>query len=160
MTRMRHAALAACLLAQGAAASAPASACELVLLAHRSGTELKRLPLDAAAPGVRIAFEHSVLGTTVIDRYRFAPEAHLVEERFDGQGYGLPHAAGPGESLQRDGDGKGDGWRLLLDRRVHPLVVRPLPQQRMRLLLGDREWLLGAFGSQAIELQARGCTGL
>ena len=155
MTRMRHAALAACLLALGAAASA----CELVLLAHRSGTELQRLPLDAAAPGVRIAFEHSVLGTTVIDRYRFAPEAHLVEERFDGQGYGLPHAAGPGESLQRDGDGKGDGWRLLLDRRVHPLVVRPLPQQRMRLLLGDREWLLGAFSSQAIELQARGCTG-
>ena len=152
---MRHAALAACLLAQGATASAPASACELVLLAHRSGTELQRLPLDAAAPGLRIAFEHSVLGTTVIDRYRFAPEAHLVEERFDGQGYGLPHAAGPGESLQRDGD----GWRLLLDRRVHPLVVRPLPQQRMRLLLGDREWLLGAFGSQAIELQARGCTG-
>jgi hypothetical protein len=148
---LRHAALAACLFV----GLAGAAACELVLSEHRSGTELQRLPLDASAPGLRIAFEHSVLGTTVIDRYRFAPEARLVEERFEGQGYGLPHAAGPGESLQRDGE----GWRLMLDRVVDPLVVRPLPQQRMRLLLGDREWLLGAFSAQAIELQARGCTG-
>jgi hypothetical protein len=131
------------------------AACELVLSEHRSGTELRRLPLVAAAPELRIAFEHSVLGTTVIDRYRFGPQAHLVEERFDGQGYGLPHAAGPGETLQRDGD----GWRLRLDRTVHPLVVRPLPQQRMRLLLGDREWLLAEFSGQAIELNARGCAG-
>lgn len=131
-----------------------ASACELVLSEHRSGIELRRLALDPAAPELRIAFEHSVLGTTVTDRYRFAPQAHLVEERFDGEGYGLPHAAGPGEHLQRDGQ----GWRLRLDRVVHPLVVRPLPQQRMRLLLGDREWLLGAFSTQAIELKVQGCT--
>ena len=151
MTLARHVALAACLLT----AAATAAACELVLSEHRSGAELTRLPLDAAAPQVRIAFEHSVLGTTVIDRYRFAPQAHLVEERFDGQGYGLPHAAGPGETLTRDAA----GWRLLLDRRVHPLVVRPLPLQRMRLLLGEREWLLGALSDQAIELNARGCSG-
>jgi hypothetical protein len=143
--------LAACLLT----AAATAAACELVLSEHRSGAELTRLPLDAAAPQVRIAFEHSVLGTTVIDRYRFAPQAHLVEERFDGQGYGLAHAAGPGETLIRDGA----GWRLLLDRLVDPLVVRPLPLQRMRLLLGEREWLLGALSDQAIELNARGCSG-
>ncbi len=130
-----------------------AMACELVLSEHRSGVELQRLPLDAAAPELRIAFEHSVLGTTVIDRYRFAPEARLVEERFDGQGYGLPHAAGPGESLQRDGP----AWLLRLDRPVQPLVVRPMPQQRMRLLLGGREWLLGQFSDKAIELMAQGC---
>ena len=148
-----HVVLATCLwaLAPGAVA------CELVLREHRSGAELKRLPLDATVPELRIAFEHSVLGTTVIDHYRFTPQAHLVEERFDGQGYGLPHAAGPGETLQRDATGA--GWRLRLDRVVDPLVVRPLPQQRMRLLLGEREWLLGAFSAQAIELQARGCAG-
>ena len=151
MTLARHVALAACLLA----AATAAAACELVLREHRSGAELTRLPLDAAAPQVRIAFEHSVLGTTVIDRYRFAPQAHLVEERFDGQGYGLAHAAGPGETLIRDEA----GWRLILDRLVDPLVVRPLPSQRMRLLLGEREWLLGALSDQAIELNARGCSG-
>ena len=149
--RAWHAALAACLLV----VATSAVACELVLSEHRSGAELKRLPLDAAQPEWRIAFEHSVLGTTVIDRYRFAHVAHLVEERFDGQGYGLPHIAAPGEQLTRDGA----GWRLQLDRVVQPLVVRPLPQQRMRLLLGGDEWLLGSFSAQAIEFQARGCPG-
>lgn len=129
------------------------AACELVLLAHRTGTELLRLPLDAAAPQVRIAFVHSVLGTPVIDHYRFMPQARLVEEQFEGQGYGLPHAAGPGESLLRDGP----GWRLRLDRPVHPLVVRPLPQLRMRLLLAGHEWMLGDISGQAIELRAQGC---
>ena len=151
MTALGRVALAACMLASAGAGGA----CELVLSEHRSGTELQRLPLSAAAPELRIAFEHSVLGTTVVDRYRLKPEAHLVEERFDGHGYGLPHAAAAGESLQRDGD----GWRLQLDRLVHPLVVRPLPRQRMRLLLGDREWLLAAFSAQAIEFNARGCSG-
>ena len=149
MNAARHAAWAACAVVTAHGATA----CELVLSEHRSGVELQRLALDAAAPELRIAFEHSVLGTTVTDRYRFAPQAHLVEERFEGEGYGLPHAAGPGEHLQRDGR----GWRLLLDRVVHPLVVRPLPQQRMRLLLGDREWLLGDFSAQAIELKVQGC---
>lgn len=131
----------------------PASACELVLSAHRSGTVLQRLPLDASAPELSIAFLHSVLGTTVIDRYRFTPQARLIEERFDGQGYGLPHAAGPGEQLER----VGDGWRLRLDRAVQPLVVRPLPAQHMRLLLAGGELLLSKLSDQAIEIQAQGC---
>ena len=133
--------------------AAPASACEAVLREHRSGAELARLPLDAAQPELRIAFEHSVLGTTVVDRYRFTPHPRLVEERFDGQGYGLPHAAGPGETLQRDGT----GWRLVLDRAVDPLVVRPLPAQRMRIVLADRELPLATLSSVAIEIAARGC---
>lgn len=152
MTRPRHAATAACCLA-AALSAAPACACEAVLREHRSGTELARLPLDAAQPELRIAFEHSVLGTTVVDRYRFTPRPRLVEERFDGQGYGLPHAAGPGETLQRDGT----GWRLVLDRAVDPLVVRPLPAQRMRIVLADRELPLAALSSAAIEIAARGC---
>ena len=103
---------------------------------------------------MRIAFEHSVLGTTVVDRYRFSPQARLVEERFDGQGYGLPHMAGPGETLQRDGD----AWVLQLDRPVHPLVVRPLPAQRMRLLLDGRSWLLADIATTAIHFSTQGCT--
>lgn len=152
MTCGWHAALvAACLAGAGPAGLA----CELVLSEHRSGAELQRLPLDPQAPEVRIAFEHSVLGTTVVDRYRFTPQARLVEERFDGQGYGLPHAAGAGETLTRDGR----GWRLHTDRVVQPLVVRPLPEQRMRLLLGAQVWPLAALSTQAIELTARGCPG-
>jgi hypothetical protein len=152
MRRGHAATLAACLA--GLCAAAPARAgCELVLSDHRSGTELQRLPLDPQVPELRIAFVHSVLGTPVIDRYRFTPQARLVEERFEGEGYGLPYAAGPGETLARSGA----GWRLQLDRPVHPLVVRPLPQQRMRLLLPHREWLLGEISTRAIEFQAQGC---
>jgi hypothetical protein len=148
VTARRLAALAAASLA-----CTPVGACELVLSEHRSGLELLVLPLPAADPQAQLAFEHSVLGTTVVDRYRFTPAARLVEERFDGQGYGLPHTAGPGETLQRDGS----GWRLRTDRSVSPLVVRPLPQQQMRLLLGGREWRLASLSTQAIELTARGC---
>jgi hypothetical protein len=145
---------AALLMAAGAAA-----ACELVLAAHPDGRELARLPLDPAAPGLRVAFTHSVLGTPVEDHYRFRPgtggwRAHLVEERFQGDGYGLPHAAGAGERLQRDGD----GWRLHTDRVVHPLVVRALAAQHMRLLLPGREPLpLAALGAPAVALRAEHC---
>ena len=142
----RHAGFLACVLFAPAAPG-----CELVLSEHRSERELLRVPL--AQPSVRIAFEHSVLGTTVIDRYEFRPHAVLVEERFDGTGYGLPHAAAPGERLTHDTTGS----RLELQRVVHPLVVRPLPAQRMRLLLDAGPMLLGTLSSQAIELRASGC---
>ena len=72
-----------------------------------------------------------------------------IEERRDGR----TRFAGPGETLQRDGA----GWRLLLDRAVDPLVVRPLPAQRMRIVLADRELLLATLSSAAIEIAARGC---
>jgi hypothetical protein len=152
VTLRRHvtAAAVACLLLAGVATAA---ACEAVLREHRSGAELKRLPLDAAAPELLIAFEHSVLGTTVVDRYRFTPVPHLIEERFEGEGYGLPHAAGDGETLQRDGG----GWRLTLNRNVDPLVVRPLSQQRMRIVLAGRELPLATLSAQAIEIFVRGC---
>ncbi|MCW5635979.1 MAG: DUF1850 domain-containing protein [Rubrivivax sp.] len=140
-----------------AASGAPAAACELVALEHRSGREVLRVPLAAAseAPELRLGFVHSVLGTPVEDRYRWHRGAWLlVEERFEGQGYGLPHAAGPGERLERTPT----GWRLQLARTVHPIVVRPLPAQRMRLALADgRTWLLGGLTTQAVELRAEGC---
>lgn len=152
MTPRRLAALAAASLV-GMGLPASGEACELVLSEHRRGLQLLVLPLDAADPRARLAFDHSVLGTPVVDHYRFTPTALLVEEHFDGQGYGLPHAAGPGETLQRSSD----GWVLHTRRSVNPLVVRPLPQQRMRLLLGGREWPLASLSTQAIEITARGC---
>ena len=153
MTPPRRAALAAACLVSLGACSIASAACELVLSEHRSGIELHRLPLDPAAPEVRVAFEHSVLGTPVVDRYRFTPLARLIEERFEGEGYGLPHLAGDGETLQRDGA----GWLLRLDRAVQPLVVRPLPQLRMRLLLPGGEWPLAAYSRQAIQITVQDC---
>jgi hypothetical protein len=143
----RHAAALACVLLAPAVAG-----CELVLREHRSGRVLQRVALSE--PSLSIAFEHSVLGTTVTDRYEFRPHAVLIEERFDGQGYGLPYVAAPGERLTHDANGS----RLELQRRVEPLVVRPLPAQRMRLLLPSGPLLLGELTTQAIELHAEHCT--
>ena len=154
LRRARRCAVALLAAAACCAASAPqAESCELVLTEHRSGRELQRLTLDPAQPSATIAFEHSVLGTTVFDSYTFRPHAVLVEERFDGTGYGLPHAAEPGERLVREGD----GWRLELQRAVPPLVVRPLPPQNMRLLLAGGPLRLAELSTQAIEFRSRGC---
>jgi hypothetical protein len=154
-----HAALAACTLVLTTAPAA-GRGCELVLAEHRSGRELARLPLDAALPSAQIAFTHSVLGTPVADQYVWRADdngqwrAHLIEERFEGDGYGLPNAAGPGETLARDGD----GWRLRLDRVVHPLVVLPLPSQQMRVVIGDRAAvLLGALSRASIAMHVAHC---
>lgn len=133
--------------------------CQLLLTEHRSGRPLGQLALDPVRPTADLAFTHSVLGTPVLDRYvwRAGPlgwRAHLVEERFEGEGYGLPSSAGPGETLVRDGK----GWRLYLDRLVDPLVVLPLPAQSMRLVMLDQtEILLGSLSQKSIEMQARHC---
>ena len=133
-----------------------AHACELLLREHRTGVELKRLPLSptGGVPMVSIAFEHSVLGTTVVDRYEFRPEPWLTEERFDGHGYGLPYAAGIGERLERSGDGS----KLSLQRKVDPLVVRPLQAQNMRLLIESLVVPLASVSSRhPIEFSVSGC---
>lgn len=150
MKLAQHAAAAVCALLTTTAAPA----CELLLVEHRSGRELARLPLDAKRPAATISFTHSVLGTPVADRYEWrGGRAHLVEERFEGDGYGLPHAAGPGESLTREGA----GWRLLLDRIVDPLVMHPV--QEMRVTISDQPTLLmKTLGSkQSIALRTQGC---
>ncbi len=134
-------------------------ACELVLTEHRSGVFLIRLPLNSTLPAADLAFTHSVLGTPVLDRYvwRFDPQgwrAHLIEERFEGEGYGLPTHAAEGERLERYGSGS----RLLLNRVVDPLVVLPLPAQSMRIVLPDRrEFLLGQLSLKSIEMRAENC---
>lgn len=136
-----------------------AQACELVLTEHRSGILLTRLPLNSTLPSADISFTHSVLGTPVLDRYvwQSSPQgwrAHLIEERFEGEGYGLPTDAAEGERLERYGAGS----RLLLNRVVDPLVVLPLPAQSMRIVLPDqREFLLGKLSLKSIEMRAENC---
>jgi hypothetical protein len=130
-----------------------ATACELRLTDHRSGRELRRLPLDPLEPEIRIAFEHSVIGTTVIDRYRFTPAAVLIEEEFEGEGYGLPAAPGPGERLERVGSRQ----RLVLRREVHPLVVRPAAVARTRVLHPGGDLMLASLGAGSVAVDAVGC---
>ncbi len=134
-------------------ADAPTAACMLVLTEHRSRLALLRTPWAARALSVH--FVHSVLGTPVEDRYVWRDKGwHLVEERFEGQGYGLPHMAATGEQVLHDGS----RTRLLLDRAVTPLVIRPLPAQHMRVRLDDgTEWRLGELTTHAIELSAEHC---
>ena len=149
------------LLAHGAGPAAAAGAsprCELVVTAHRSGAELARIALDPAAPQIAVAFTHSVLDTPVLDRYAWRGGRWLlVEETFEGEGYGLPHAAGPGERLVRSGV----GWRLELERVVDPLVVLPLPSQRMRLVVAGRpELALAQLSKQSVALGTAGCDGM
>lgn len=162
------AAAAACAAALLVASAGASATCSLVLADHRDGRVLARVPLDPAAPALRVAFTHSVLGTPVEDRYVFrhdrddghgAPRwrAVLVEERWEGEGYGLPIAAGPGETLVRDGD----GWRLTLQRPVDPLVVLALPSQRMRVIVDGRApILLGSLGPPpptSVAMHVDGC---
>ena len=141
----------------GPAATAAALACELQILGARDGQLRWR---GAMPPGARIElhFVHSVLGTPVADRYRWQHDRWVLEEeRFEGLGYGLPHQAGPGERLLREGD----GWRLLLQREVDPLVVRTAPAHPMRLVaaglpmqaletLGRGPWRIAAQGCEAV----------
>jgi len=141
--------LRAALVLAAAAAGAPASACELVLLDARSGREIERHAL--AAPALTVAFTHSVLGTPVHDDYEWrAGRWVLVAERFEGEGYGLPHAAPPGARLARDGA----GWSLEIERPVQPLVLRAVAGMKL-VLPGGGQRRLEAPG--AIELLARNC---
>jgi hypothetical protein len=138
-------------------ASAAALGCELVLTEHRSGRELARLPLDPARPAATVAFTHSVLGTPVADRYQWRDDdgqwrAHLVQERFEGDGYGLPNAAAAGQTLVRDGE----GWRLTLDRVVHPLVAPPVQGMRVQVD-GRSDLVLSTLSRKSIELRAQRC---
>ena len=127
--------------------------CALRLSDARSGRELQRLPLDPHDREVRIAFEHSVLGTTVIDRYRFTPTPVLVEEEFEGEGYGLPAMPGPGERLERVGTRQ----RLTLARPVDPLIVRALIGPRTRLVRPEGDLVLARLGAPSIALEAVDC---
>ena len=166
MRPWRRAVAAVATAAAAALPSVAATACTLVLADHRSAQVLREVPLDPSAPGLRVAFTHSVLGTPVEDRYVFRRvaggwQAVLVEERWLGEGYGLPIAAGPGEQLVRDDSLGPGGWRLTLQRPVHPLVVLALPSQHMRVIVdGQAPILLGTLGPPAptsVAMHVDGC---
>ncbi len=150
--------LLACRLALPGEAVA-ATGCRLVVQEHRSGRLLAQWPV--AAPPVRftVSFIHSVLGTPVQDHYEMRANAgrmvaHLVQEDFVGEGYGLPHAADPpGETLERHGA----GWRLRLDRVVDPLVQRPLPAQQVRLHWEGGSVRLADLSPHAQRIELLGC---
>ena len=135
------------------AAYRPSPACTLLLTEHRSRRPLLQTPWPTRT--LSVSFVHSVLGTPVEDRYVWRDAGWvLVEERFSGEGYGLPHAPAAGEQwLQQDGQ-----TRLLLNRSVTPLVIRSLAAQRMQLRLDDgRQWRLAELSAQAVELHTQGC---
>ena len=123
------------------AAPGVGSACALVLTEHRSGLALTRLPLNPAQPAADVAFTHSVLGTPVLDRYVWRHSAqgwraHLVEERFEGEGYGLPSAAGPGERLLRQHDEEiSERFTQVFSRRVD-VHLEHLPNKVERTATG------------------------
>jgi hypothetical protein len=143
---------------------AHARACELVLRTQRAAHTILRVPLATPSPTFSLAFEHSVLGTTVRDRYEIRATVTgqtmwLVEERFSGEGYGLPHAAdGASEVLLRTDE----GWLLKTNRLMDPLVVRPLRAQAMRLSVGTQTWLLADLAhtdsNAAIEFTPERCS--
>ncbi len=137
--------------------------CRLRLSEHRSGRRLGSFRLappaadrhDAPPADFAIAFEHSVLGTTVIDRYRVdGARVVLVEERFAGEGYGLPEAAHGAQRMRRDG---GERRRLLLERPVEPLIVRASAEQRTRLLVAGEVVPLVRLGASAVRIEPLDC---
>ena len=136
-----------------------AQACDLVLVEYRSGTEVLRWPVLKQPVQFSVSFTHSVLGTHVIDRYIFRQvdgtlKAFIVEESFEGQGYGLPYGAtSPGETFKRTEQ----GWRLTMNRMIDPLVQLPLPSQNIRLTMDDRSILLGSLSKRSMLITTQHC---
>jgi hypothetical protein len=136
-----------------------ASACDLVLFEHRSGKEVLRWPTSQNPIKFNVSFTHSVLGTPVVDKYEFRSihgslKAVLVEEFFEGQGYGLPYGAtSPGEKFERTAQ----GWRLSMNRLVDPLIQLPLPSQNIRLSMGQQSILLGSLSPYSMLITTQRC---
>jgi len=136
-----------------------AFACDLVLFEHRSGKEVLRWSVLKQPIHFNVSFTHSVLGTHVVDRYVFRQldgslKAFIVEEAFEGQGYGLPYGAtSPGEKFERTNE----GWRLSMNRMIDPLVQLPLPSQNIRLSMDDRSILLGSLSKRSMLITTQKC---
>ncbi len=115
------------------------------------------MALDAARPAFRVSFLHSVHGTEVLDRYEVrAGRIVLVEESFEGQGYGLPSSLQPGERLSVEGG----RTRLHTAREVTPLAVRASRAQRTTVHVDApvrTALLLAGFGEIGVRFEAIGC---
>jgi len=150
------------LVASGASLSlAPlvVSACSLVLTEHRTDHEVLRWPATQQPVQFVVSFVHSVLQTPVADKYEFRHhngrwQSYLIEETFQGQGYGLPYGAtSPGETFERTPD----GWRLSMNRLIDPLVQLPLPSQKVRLTMGAKTILLADLSRQSMRIELQNC---
>lgn len=135
------------------------SACSLVLTEHRTDREVLRWPTTQQPVQFVVSFVHSVLQTPVADKYEFRYregrwQTYLIEETFQGQGYGLPYGeTSPGETFERTAD----GWRLSMNRLVDPLVQLPLPSQKVRLLMGSATVLLSDLSRQSMRIELQDC---
>jgi hypothetical protein len=150
-------------LALLASLAAPLQACYLMVSEHRSGRVLTSLPLHGPPFRFDIAFTHSVLNTPVRDKYEWRAQseggqAWLLEEVFEGQGYGLPYDAQPGQHFRRVTSAEGERWQLTLNRRVHPLVVPPVRSQQMRIeIAGLKPVLLESLSKHSVLIHAVNC---
>ena len=141
-----------------------AQACELALVEHRTDRDLTTIAISPDAPRFQVRFTHSVLSTEVIDFYEWQRTANgwkvfLTAEEFEGEGYGLAHGAQAGEQFIRVHDRPGGAWRLITHRLVDPLVIRPLPEQHMRVVIApDTEIKLANLGSpQSVLVRLQDC---
>ncbi len=133
--------------------------CDLVVTEHRADREVLRWPINEQPPTFTVSFIHSVLGTAVVDRYEVRPvlgqwKSFLVEETFEGQGYGLPYGeTSPGERFERTAQ----GWRLVMNRLVDPLVQLPLASQNVELRLQNRSVRLADLSRYSMRIEVQGC---
>ena len=134
-------------------------ACYLTLAQHRTDLPLASILMRQRPVRFTIEFIHSVLGTRVSDLYEMRSDgghwrAHLIEETFEGQGYGLPYGVtAPGERYER----LGDGWRLTLDRVIYPLVQLPLPQQEIDLVWPMGRIRIASLSESSVRITLEGC---
>jgi len=142
-----------------AAQSPPEKACYLTLTQHRTGLPLASILMQQRPVQFSVEFIHSVLGTRVSDLYEMRSDgkqwrAFLIEETFEGQGYGLPYGAtAPGERYER----VGDGWRLTLNRVIDPLVQLPLPQQEIDLVWPIGRIRIASLSESSVRITLEGC---
>lgn len=135
------------------------SACTLVLTEHRTDREVLRWPTTQQPVQFVVSFVHSVLQTPVADKYEFRHrngrwQSYLIEETFQGQGYGLPYGeTSPGETFERTAE----GWRLSMNRLIDPLVQLPLPSQKVRLTMGSATILLADLSRQSMRIALQDC---
>lgn len=125
----------------------------------RAGTPLATLALDPARPAFRVSFRHSVHGTEVVDRYEVrGARVVLVEESFEGEGYGLPSSLQPGERVSSHGG----RTTLHTARDVHPLAVRASRAQRTAVHVDaprPESLTLADFGEIGVRFDPIGCEG-
>lgn len=96
-------------------------------------------------------------GTEVVDRYELRNgRVVLVEESFEGEGYGLPSSLQPGEHISV----QGDRTTLHTVRDVTPLAVRASHAQRTAVHVDAphaRTLILAELGEIGVRFDPSGC---